>query len=84
MADATGDGRTVSADEARVEQLATKLMRESTDNGSGVTDLETARVMARRILEDSDARTRDPATRDPENEGIIRRESEESAASGGD
>jgi len=82
MADATGDGRTVSADEARVEHLAAKLMVESTDNGVG--DIETARVMARRILEDSDARTRDPATRDPENEGIIRRESEETAASGGD
>ena len=84
MADATGDGRTVSADEARVEHLAAKLMVESTDNGVGAGDIETARVMARRILEDSDARTRDPATRDPENEGIIRRESEETAASGGD
>lgn len=84
MADATGDGRTVSADEARVEKLAAKLMVGGTENGDAVDDLETARVMARRLLEDSDARTRDPAARDPERDGIIRRESEESAASGGD
>jgi hypothetical protein len=42
-------------------------------------DHEAATKAARRLLEESEARTFDPAVTDPEEEGVIRRSSEETA-----
>lgn len=82
MADATGDGLPLEAAERRIEALAQKLLRNPDENGLAPGDIEGARLIARRVLEDSEARTNDPATRDPENEGVIRRSSGETASSG--
>ena len=40
-------------------------------------DPKRAARASRRILEDSESRTRDPATTDPESDDVIRRSSEE-------
>jgi hypothetical protein len=89
MADATGSGspretnsESDPAYEDKVEKLALKLLRGGTENGLAAGDIESARRSARRILEDSEARTFDPATVDPEDDGIIRRTSNETASSG--
>lgn len=82
MADTTGGARPLPTDDERVDQLARKLLRSASENGLDPGDLEAARRQARRILEDSEARTRDPATTDPEHEGVIRRSSSETASSG--
>lgn len=66
--------------EAKVDRLAQKLLRDG-DPAAG-DDEESARRAARRMLEDSEARTFDPATRDPEEDGVIRRSASETAASG--
>ena len=65
--------------EDKVERLAAKLLR---SGDPAATDEESARRAARRMLEDSEERTFDPATRDPEQDGVIRRSSSETAASG--
>ena len=65
--------------DAKIERLAAKLLR---GGDPAATDEESARRAARRMLEDSEERTFDPATRDPEQEGVIRRSSSETAASG--
>ena len=65
--------------ETKVERLAQKLLR---DGDPAASDEESARRAARRMLEDSEERTFDPATRDPEEEGVIRRSASETAASG--
>jgi hypothetical protein len=64
----------------KVEQRAHELV----DGGREATppvaeDQEAAQRAARRLLEESEARTRDPAARDPEDDGVIRRSSEETA-----
>lgn len=64
----------LSAD--HIETLAQKLLAEPQN---GVDDIEAARVAARRSLEDSERRTFDPATLDPERDTVIRRDSEEPA-----
>lgn len=61
----------------RIETLAAKLLREGEAG-----DMESARAMATRRLEDSDARTEDPAVHDHEHDGVIRRTSSETAAVG--
>ena len=71
--------RTDAYDE-KVERLAKKLMHG--DDGNGTVDIETARKQARRMLEESEARTADPAAYDPEDPDVIRRSSGETAASG--
>lgn len=65
--------------EDRIETLAAKLLR-SPD--SGVDTIEAARKAARRMLEDSEARTTDPAAHDHEHDGAIRRTSNETASVG--
>ncbi len=45
-------------------------------------DAKSAERAAARILEESEARTEDPAARDPEDDSVIRRDSEETAADG--
>lgn len=82
MADTTGGGRPGGADADRIEQLAKKLLRGGEENGLAAGDMESARRAARRILEDSEARTFDPATTDPENDEVIRRTSGDTASSG--
>jgi hypothetical protein len=87
MADATGSGTPPASEndpayEDKVERLAAKLLRGGTENGLAAGDMESARRSARRILEDSEARTFDPATVDPEDDGVIRRTSNETASTG--
>lgn len=67
----------------RVEKLAQKLLRES-DGGAPATEgsLEAARRTARRMLEDSDARTTEASDLEPDDDHVIRRSSSETAASG--
>lgn len=64
----------------KVEQRARELL----DGGRETTprvaeDEDKGRRAARRMLEESEARTLDPAARDPEDDGVIRRSSEETA-----
>ncbi|MQA99998.1 MAG: hypothetical protein GEU78_06850 [Actinobacteria bacterium] len=70
--------------EEQVEERA----RELEHGGEGVEDIEgdaaKAERAAERILEDSEGRTFDPATVDPEDDSVIRRNSEETAAKGDD
>lgn len=82
MADTTGGATPDPAYDERVEQMAKKLLRNAAESGLEPGDLEGARRQARRILEDSEARTNDPATMDPEHQDVIRRSSSETASSG--
>jgi hypothetical protein len=66
--------------EEKVERLAQKLLRGGDENGAA--DIESARRAARRMLEDSEARTVQAADLDPDDEDVIRRSSSESAAVG--
>ena len=64
----------------KVERRARELVdggREATP--SVAEDKDAGRRAARRMLEESEARTFDPAARDPEDDGVIRRSSEETA-----
>lgn len=63
----------------QVEKLANKLMREG--NPAAET-IEAARAAARRMLEDSEERTFDPATMDYSDPGVIRRTSSQTASDG--
>ncbi len=67
--------------EEKVERLAHKLLRGG-DGNDIPTSLDAARRTARRMLEDSEARTAQAADLDPDDEDVIRRSSSESAASG--
>ena len=77
MADTTGGGRPTPAPVDKVEALAKKLLRGGEENGLAAGDMESARKAARRILEDSEARTHDPATTDYEDDSVTRRTSRE-------
>lgn len=66
-------------DQERVDRLARRLLHDTDEDGQVITDIETARRVARARLADSDARTFDPAVSDPEDPGVIRRNSEETA-----
>jgi len=68
--------------EDKVEKLAQKLLRGGDENGFAAGDIEAARRVARRMLEDSEARTAQAADLDPDDDDVIRRSSSESAASG--
>jgi hypothetical protein len=63
----------------RVERLAQKLLRAG---DPAAPDIDAARRAARRMLEDSEERTFDPAAHDHEAGDIIRRSSSETAATG--
>ncbi|MGH2753534.1 MAG: hypothetical protein ACRDLB_03805 [Actinomycetota bacterium] len=82
MADATGGGSPGRTHDERVDALALKLLRSPGENGLDPGDIDAARRAARRMLEDSEARTHDPATTDPEHDGVIRRTSSETSSSG--
>jgi hypothetical protein len=63
----------------RVERLAQKLLRAG---DPAAPHIDAARRAARRMLEDSEERTFDPAAHDHEAGDIIRRSSSETAATG--
>jgi hypothetical protein len=62
--------------------------RELAEGGEGVEDIEgdpdKAERAAEQILTESEERTFDPATVDPTDDSVIRRDSEETAAKGDD
>lgn len=64
----------------RVEELAEKLIAE---NNPVATDRASAMTAARRMLEDSDARTLDPDAGSPAEQDVIHRSSREAAETGG-
>lgn len=66
----------------KVDRLAQKLLRGGDENGGAAMDIESARRAARRMLEDSEARTAQATDLDPDDDDVIRRSSSESAASG--
>jgi hypothetical protein len=66
----------------RIEALARKLLRSPQENGLEPGDLASARLVAKRQLEDSEDRTQDPAAYDPEHDGAIRRSSNETSSVG--
>jgi hypothetical protein len=82
MADATGAGKPAHVDPELVESHAIKLLRNPDEHGLEPGDIETARAIARRKLADSEGRIYDPATTDPEQDGVIRRDTGETAATG--
>ena len=79
MADHGADPGQIDVSEERVQALAKKILNEPE---RGLEDLESALVAARRMLEESEARTFDPAAHDHETEDVIRRSSSETAAIG--
>jgi hypothetical protein len=66
--------------EGNVEERARELLDGGREASAPVAEEpgEATRA-ARRILEDSEARTADPATTDPTDDDVIRRSSEETA-----
>ena len=68
--------------EEKVERLAAKLLRGGDGNSDGIKDMEAARGVARRMLEDSEARTAQATDLDPDDDDVIRRSSVETAATG--
>lgn len=70
-------GRKSPGDDDRVERLARSLVTSGDEDAEPFDDIDTARRAAAARLEDSEARTFDPAVTDPDNEGVIRRSSEE-------
>ncbi len=63
---------------ARSEERAAELLQGT--EGEVADDPAAAQLAARRILEDSEARVADPAARDPDDDSVIRRSSEETAS----
>ena len=88
MADTGPGGEVARAEELhgamddQVEKLARKLLQGGDGNHTAAGDIEAARKQARRMLEESEARTRQAAGVDPNDDGVIRRSSAETAASG--
>ncbi|MGH2807286.1 MAG: hypothetical protein ACRDKT_08420 [Actinomycetota bacterium] len=81
MADNADRPEAVTVSEEKVERLAQKLLRDSEDNHPH-EDIDAARRAARRILEDSEARTAEAYELEPEDDNVIRRSSGETAATG--
>ena len=65
-----------------VEERAAEMLHGGDGHGKTADEADTAERAARRILEDSEARMFDPATRDPDDDGVIRRTSTETASRG--
>ena len=66
--------------EEKVEKLAKKLLYGG--DGNDIQDIDSARVAARRMIEESEARTQQGADLDPDDPEVIRRSSSETAAVG--
>jgi hypothetical protein len=82
VADNADNPEAVTVSDEKVERLAQKLLRGTEDNHPHVDDIETARKAARRMLEDSEARTAEAYDLEPEDDNVIRRSSGETAATG--
>lgn len=67
--------------EDKVERLAKKILHGGDGNHPAAPDMETARKVARRLLEDSEERTRE-VTEEEHDADVIRRTSSETAATG--
>jgi hypothetical protein len=68
------------APDRRVAERARELLEGGAEGRAPVAEDDAeAEVAARRILEESEERTRDPAARDPEDGSVIRRSSDETA-----
>jgi hypothetical protein len=64
----------------QVEQRAKELVEGGEEGRAPVArDRDAAERAAARLLEESEARTLDPATRDPTDDSVVRRSSEETA-----
>jgi hypothetical protein len=66
----------------KVEKLAMKLLRGGDGNATAAENMEAARRAARRMLEESQARTDEAVDLDPEDDNVIRRSSSETASTG--
>jgi hypothetical protein len=66
----------------KVESLAHKLLHGGVENGLAAGDIESARRIARRMLEESQARTEQASMLEPDDEEVIRRSSGETASVG--
>jgi hypothetical protein len=66
-------------EDERVEKLAAKLLR---DGYPAAEDMESARRVAHRMLEESDDRMTDPAVEDPDDDGVERRSSGQTSGRG--
>jgi hypothetical protein len=84
MADNADEVPTIDnpAFEEKVEKLAMKLLRGGDGNATAAESMEAARRAARRMLEESQARTDEATELDPEDDTVIRRSSSETAATG--
>ena len=70
--------------EEKVERHAEELHHGGHDNSEVAEDLDTGRTAARRILEESEERVHQRGAYDPESDDVIRRSTEETAATGED
>jgi hypothetical protein len=77
------DDRSDSMDE-KVERHADELQHGTQDNSRAVEDEDTARIAARRILQESEERVHQRGAHDHESDDVIRRSTEETAATGDD
>lgn len=66
----------------KVESLAQKLLHGGVENGLAAGDIVSARRVARRMLEESQARTQQASMLEPDDEDVIRRSSGETASIG--
>ena len=82
MSDRNND-TTDSMDE-KVERHADGLRHGSQENSRAAEDEDTARIAARRILEESEERVHQRGAHDHESDDVIRRSTEETAATGDD
>jgi hypothetical protein len=76
-------GGSDSMDE-KVERHAKELAHGGHDNSPVAEDEDTGRIAARRILEESEERVHQRGAHDHESEDVIRRSSDETAATGDD
>lgn len=70
--------------EDKVERHADELGHGTQDNSRAVDDEDTARIAARRILQESEERVHQRGAHDHESDDVIRRSTEETAAVGED
>jgi hypothetical protein len=68
----------------KVDRHAKELLHGTQDNSAAAEDIDTGRIAARRILEESEERVHQRGAHDPESDDVIRRSSEETAAVGED
>jgi hypothetical protein len=69
-------GRDQEPDEERVEERASKLQVDESDD-SELSDPRTAKRAAEQILRESDDRSEEASELDPEDDSVIRRSSED-------